>query len=184
MLESALKTIHLDDDFLRYVLTASSINQGLYLVLDNALLLHSLGVIKLKRYEQLNEWSNKFWLFSTILCLARDIYELHNQLDANLARLKEQRTSFRLSNGNIVSSNDANNIKRNKIKFILKQLNLLLISNPNLTLDTIKNLFDIVLPLSFLKFINVSAGTQGFCGVVSSLLGLLVVWDSKYKLTP
>ena len=51
-------------------------------------------------------------------------------------------------------------------------------------LDTTKNLFDIFLPLSFLKYVNLSPGTQGAVGLISSLLNIISIWDSKYKLTP
>lgn len=77
MIESALKTIHLDDDFLRYILTCCHINQACYLLMDNLLWLNSIGIINLnKKSTKINEWSNKFWLFSSILYLARDLHDL------------------------------------------------------------------------------------------------------------
>jgi hypothetical protein len=51
-------------------------------------------------------------------------------------------------------------------------------------LDTTKNAFDIFLPLSFLKYVELSPGAQGAVGLVSSLLNLVSIWDSRYKLTP
>ena len=73
MLEKALKSIHLQDDFLRFILTSSNLNQCCYLLLDNVLWLNTLGVVRLvpERQRELSQWSNKFWLFSTVLSVAR-----------------------------------------------------------------------------------------------------------------
>lgn len=171
MLESARRTIHIEDDFLRYILTATSLNNGCYLLLDNVLLLENLGFFKLKNSPKVNEWCTKFWLATSILALSRDLYDIVNQIDINRLRLKEQGRNNRNKNSN-------------KLRFVLTHLKLLFSTNPNLMLDTTKNAFDIFLPLSFLKFIELSPGTQGAVGLISSLLTIVSIWDSRYKLTP
>ena len=176
MIESARKTIHIEDDFLRYILTATSLNQACYLFFDNLLLLENMGFFKLKNSSKFNEWCTKFWLMTSILSLARDLYDIINQIESNRLRLKQQ--------NHHKSNNNNKNIKFNRLGTVLNHLRLLFITNPNLMLDTTKNLFDIFLPLSFLKYVNLSPGTQGAVGLISSLLNIISIWDSKYKLTP
>ena len=90
MIESARKTIHIEDDFLRYILTATSLNQACYLFFDNLLLLENMGFFKLKNSSKFNEWCTKFWLMTSILSLARDLYDIINQIESNRLRLKQQ----------------------------------------------------------------------------------------------
>lgn len=195
MIESALKTIHLDDYFLRYILTCSSINQACYLIMDNLLWLNSIGIVDMKkRADKLNEWSNKFWLYSTILYLARDFHDyltlIHSTDESGDSGKFDPTRKYKLDevSGAYKSSGSATVRQRNKsfLKMILRKLRIILLNRKNLPLllDTIKNISDLFLPLSSLNFVNLSPGMQGICGIISSLISLLIVWDSKYKLTP
>lgn len=200
MFESALKTIHLQDHFLRLVLTTSSLSQACYLVMDNLLWLNSIGLVRLttKRAQEFSEWSNKFWLYSSILYLARD---LHDYIDLVKTTNSADEISFRSdptrkyerdeASGVYTSSrhhSQLNNIhRRPRLKALLKQLvRIILLNRRNipLLLDTIKNVFDVFLPLASLSYINISPGVQGVCGLISSLISLLIVWDSRFKLMP
>lgn len=197
MLESALKTIHLQDYFLRLVLTTSSLSQACYLVMDNLLWLNSIGLVQFtsKRAKDYLEWSNKFWLYSSILYLARD---LHDYIDLVKTSNSADEISFstdptrkykRDETSGVYSSSHHQRPKNRdvRVKILLKQLfRIILMNRKNLPLllDTIKNAFDVFLPLASLNYINISPGVQGVCGLVSSLIGLLLVWDSRFKLTP
>ena len=103
MIESARRNIHIEDDFLRYMLTAQNLNQACYLLLDNALLLESFGFYKMKNSSKINEWCTKFWLSTSVFALARDLYDIINQIEANRLKLKEQNSSSK--NKNIKNSN-------------------------------------------------------------------------------
>jgi hypothetical protein len=176
MIESARKSIYIEDDFLRYCLTASSLNQALYLLLDNTLLIENIGFIKLKNSSKVNEWCNKFWLASSIFAIARDLHDILGQIESNRLRLKQE--------NNKTNNKNVKNVKSSQLKSLLNHLRLLFLTNPNLMLDTTKNLVDVFLPLSFLKFVDISPGTQGAIGLISSLLNIVTIWDSKYKLMP
>ena len=167
------------------MITACHINQTGYLILDNLAWLHQIGVIKLKKYEKINECSNKFWLASSIFYVARDLYEILNEIETNIDK-KRQAQSKRLpsfSNEHKKCNKKLQAAKR-VLYVLLSHLRLLFINNPNLMLDTIKNVTDLFLPLASLNYIKLSPGTQGALGLVSSLISLLTVWDSKYKLNP
>jgi len=180
MIEASLKSIHLNDSFLRIFITFTNINQACYLVLDNLLWLNSVGVVNLKeKTSKINDWSNKFWLFSSILYLGRDF----NDLLALIQKEKQNKDSKQTMNH---TANKGTRRNQRIINRLLKFFLLIVINKQNhpLLIDTIKNLFDIVLPLSTLNYIKTSPGTQGLCGLISSLLSLLVVWDPQYKLKP
>jgi peroxin-11B len=179
MIDASLKSIHLNDPFLRIFITFTNINQACYLVLDNLLWLNSVGVVNLKdKTSKINEWSNKFWLFSSILYLGRDL----NDLLALIQKEKLNSDSKQTQNHNVHKRTRRNQ----RVNRLFKVLLVIVLNKQNhpLLIDTIKNLFDIVLPLSTLNYIKTSPGTQGLCGLISSLLSLLVVWDPRYKLKP
>lgn len=203
MLESALKTIHMQDHFLRYVTTTSNLSQACYLVMDNLLWLHSIGLVKLpeRRVREFSEWSNKFWLYSSILYLARDLHDYIDlvqtcssterdraRTDPTRRYQRDEHSGVYTSGGSSPSSSSSSSssLSDRHRRRLLKQIAAVLMNRRNvpLHLDTIKNLFDVVLPLASLNYINVSPGVQGVCGLVSSLISLLIVWDGQYKLTP
>lgn len=192
MIDTALKTIHIEDYLLRYILTGSSLNQAIYLLLDNALWLNSINVIDIKRKEtSLNQYSNKFWLLSIILSLARDLYDM-----LNLIQNDELIRNQKYDSVNKYILNQTSGAYTSKItpkssisvkKLGAKVLNIISIICLNkryhpLLLDTMKNIFDLFIPLSNLKFVNLSSGMQGLCGLISSIIGLMILWDSKLKL--
>ena len=199
MLENALKSIHLQDDFLRNILTFSYINQSCYLLLDNATWLNSMGIVNLKaRANELNRWSNKFWLFSAILFVARDIHDLigviqgeENENDNNNRFSQLNKYTLNETSGaytSVAKKSTSSSVvsKKTIIMRILKKLRSLLCKKRNqpLLLDTAKNLCDMFLPMSNLEFIKISPGMQGFLGLISSLISLLIVFNQKYKLSP
>ena len=142
----------------------------------------------------LSKWSNKFWLFSSILYLARDLHDLLIVIQNEEAMQSKQynpanRYILNESSGAYTSNLSPNYNSLSTKKLIIRLLNITRLvclnkRNHPLLLDTIKNSFDVFLPLSNLNFVNISPGMQGFCGLVSSLLSILIIWDSKYKLTP
>ena len=193
MIEAALKNIHIEDHFLRYTLTSSNLNQALYLLLDNTLWLESIGIVELKNKESLLQYSNKFWLFSTLLSLARDIHDLFGIIQNDELIQKQQHDLSPISKYTLNEKSGAytSSLKNKKtisarrlVVRILKIISIVCFNKRNhpLLLDTLKNCFDILLPLNSLKFVNLSPGMQGLCGLISSLIGLITIWDTKLKL--
>ncbi len=151
----------------------SSLNQAVYCILDNLLLLNQIGMVKLQKPEKYTELSNKFWLTSTILYLARDIYEISVQIDINRkddVNAKYKKQIKPMSNLYLLN--------------ILNSLYLLFKTHPSLVLDTVKNICELPLPMTSLSFIELSPGVQSGLGLISSVISLMAVWDAKYKLTP
>ena len=59
-----------------------------------------------------------------------------------------------------------------------------LVDNIPVWMDTIRNSSDVWLPMASLNYISISPGTQGVLGVISSIVGMLTVWNSSLKLVP
>ncbi len=188
MIHSAFKTIHSDDIFSRYITTAANLNQAIYLLLDNALWLNSIEVIQIKKKNKLVEYSNKFWLFSTLFNLLRNCNDLFFIIQNNQSMQYQEPLHEYLLNENVGTySKKTRFLLSSKIKKcftkILKVIALLCLNKQyeSLILDTLKNIFDIFLPLSNLKYVNLSPGIEGICGLISSIIGLILLWDSKPK---
>lgn len=49
-------------------------------------------------------------------------------------------------------------------------------------MDTVRNTFDILVPMNGLQYAHVPGVVQGATGVVSSLISIMVIWNDKYKL--
>ena len=195
MIDAALNSIHIDDYFLRIILTSCNLNQACYLLLDNMMWLNSVGVIDLKKkLKSMSDWSNKFWLFSTILYLARDFHDLLGILqieEENETNSKKydpvNRYTWNESSGAYTKNASAKSgLSTRLLRRIFKKIRILIFNKKYhpLLLDTIKNIFDIFLPLSSLNYVKMSPGMQGLCGLVSSLMSILIIWDPKYKLKP
>lgn len=57
-------------------------------------------------------------------------------------------------------------------------------NEPSVALDTVKNVCDLFIPLDKLGIYQTNAGVVGFCGLVSSLLGILSVLRPSLKIKP
>merc|ERR1712142_148468 len=57
-------------------------------------------------------------------------------------------------------------------------------SHPAVALDTLKNICDLFIPLDRLGIYQSNAGVVGFCGLMSSLLGILTLMQPKLKIKP
>lgn len=193
MIESALKNIHTDDNFLRYILTTSNLNQALYILLDNALWFNNIGVVQLKNKEKLVKYSNKFWMCSILLSLARDVHDLIGIIIQNEELIQNQEYDLSVNKYTLNKTSGAytSNLKKKNSMSIKKilvrflQIASMICFNKKyypLLLDTFKNIFDIFLPMSNLNFLNMSPGKQGLCGFISSIISLTILWDSRLKL--
>lgn len=49
-------------------------------------------------------------------------------------------------------------------------------------LDTAKNAFDVLIPMNSLQYVSISGVVQGTTGAISSIIGLLTIWNEHLKL--
>ena len=190
MLESAFKSIHMDDRFLRHVITLSHVNQVCYCLLDNALWLNSVGLIGLDAAKEkaLTKWSNKFWIFTSVLCLTRDINELLHvrACDATVEASFHSIGKYRLDESSCAYTSLPDTEKKRITTRLIRWTRALIVNKKNhpLVLDTLKNICETMLSMSTLDYVKLSPGAQGFYGLVSSLIALQVMWNPAYRLMP
>lgn len=57
-------------------------------------------------------------------------------------------------------------------------------SHPAVALDTLKNICDLFIPLDKLGIYQSNAGVVGFCGLISSLIGIVTLVQPNLKIKP
>lgn len=173
-IQGALKSIHLKDDVLRLTLTLSKINQACYLLFDHFLWFHNVGAVNIDK-QFWSEVSSRFYLATLVLNLMRDFYEIYCTVSRELRVRDKQDSSSEYRNGD----SNYRTVTRRRATVVE-----LLDQNKPLLIDTVKNLFDLAIPLSTLKLLDLSPTKQGLYGIISSFLAAVTVWDSKLKLVP
>ena len=154
MLNGATKVLGIPDPVLRNLLLVSRSSMAVYFFYDLLGWCVKAGVFK-SDSQRLSHKSSQFWFLGLFFLLLRDIYEL---------RLCQKQSGS----------------KKNCYSTVLSTL----VRNPNLALDLLKNVGDLVVVLNALKKISVSQGTVGMAGVITSVIGLIQVLRPEYKLLP
>lgn len=154
------------DLVIRLTVTLSRIASAMFLFGDHLVWLKNASMIDIN----LSKWStfsNKSWLYSIILNLTRDIYELQRILRCyKLTRPSNTRLN--------PSFNDIVELYYPILAYVLRE-------HKNAILDLAKNMTDIILPLSALGYIQ-APKFVGFCGILSSVAAALQVMDPRLKL--
>lgn len=162
--------MHLPDSTLRLTLTFSRISSSLYLFCDHILWFGRMGLFDIDKSKWSN-LSNKFWLYSIVMNLIRDFYEIQNILKASsFSRYSQPR-------GKVVSENL--NLEAQFIVFMNW-----ISRNKNVSLDTFKNFCDFWIPLNSLGHVKAHPGVIGLCGAISSFAAIIQIIDISYRLSP
>ncbi|KAL8602209.1 hypothetical protein ACOMHN_022722 [Nucella lapillus] len=180
---SALQSLHISDNVLRWTITISKLNQALYLLFDHIVLAGRIGIAKVDK-DKWNQLSAKFWLVTLVLGITRDLYDMSCIISQELRSRSAELTKLqhRLS-GNIPE----NNLRRKTRRPVPSKCQVVrqcLAENTPLVLDFGKNLSDLVLPLEALGHLQASPGVQGLAGVVSSVIGIVTTWQPILRLLP
>ncbi|XP_022256838.1 peroxisomal membrane protein 11B-like isoform X2 [Limulus polyphemus] len=164
---SALTAINIPDLTLRLTITLSRINSALYLLADHILWIGHAGIVDVNK-DKWSALSNKFWLYSLVMNLIRDAYEIKSLLQIQVSRnYVENKEMLLLSQ------------PRNPFSSLIQWM----IYHRPVTVELIKNGCDFWIPLSNLKIVKISPVTVGLLGFISSLAGILQIINTSYKLT-
>lgn len=124
----------------------------------------------------------RYYLFTLILSLTRDLYELRLLMD------REERSKAPKSSSSPHSDDSPSSpVLPTASAWARRRLRLLvavLYSNPPLLLDLLKNSCDIFIPLDRLGIYPTGPGFVGACGVTSSVLSILTIVHPWLKLKP
>ena len=178
MIQGALKSMHLDDYLYRATITISKLNQAGYLLVDHLIWLGKVGLVETdtKKWARV---SARFWLLTIIFNLVRNLYDVISVYQMEAMRLARQRKANMSNNAAGVNSESSRHRPAEQ-SLVTKMV----YGHKPVMIDTAKNLCDLLLPLSSLKYINISPGLQGLAGITSSILGMATVWNASLKLTP
>ncbi|XP_030281825.1 peroxisomal membrane protein 11A [Sparus aurata] len=179
-IEAAKRTMRLSDRVLGLCLTAANINRALYFICDNALWARSVGLIRDIDKERWSLNASRCYFLSLVMHLTRDVYVVL-QLMAQKVRDKH----FRQKMDQHVSENPE------VVDVVVPQLDAFLFvlleslkSHPAVALDTLKNICDLFIPLDRLGIYQSNAGVVGFCGLMSSLIGILTLTHPELRIKP
>jgi len=95
-----------------------------------------------------------FWFIAVFFCLIRDLYEIANYI------LRAQ-----------AKKNDPS------IQDCIAQ-------RPDIVVDTLKNMCDLLIPLKIWGKLSINEGKIGMLGLISSICGILCIMNPRYKLSP
>ncbi|XP_051580670.1 peroxisomal membrane protein 11A [Myxocyprinus asiaticus] len=179
-IHAAKSTLHISDPVLRFCLTVANLNRALYFICDNILWARSIGLIREINKESWSLNASRFYFLSLVMNLTRDAYVIAQlMMQRSQDRHYQQKVSQHLS-----ESPDVACVIVPQLDAFLFLLIESLKSHPSVALDTLKNVCDLFIPLDRLGVYQTNAGVVGFCGLVSSLLGILSVLRPNLKIKP
>uniref|UniRef100_A0A3B4A0K4 Uncharacterized protein n=1 Tax=Periophthalmus magnuspinnatus TaxID=409849 RepID=A0A3B4A0K4_9GOBI len=168
-LEAAKRSIHLKDSVLRLCLTLSHLNRAMYFACDNLLWASKTGLLFRLDQHKWSQRSFRYYLFTLILNLVRDMYEVRLLMESE-TRCRATKAEEPHTAPSVVS----------QLQLMLSVLH----HNPPLLLDLIKNSCDLFIPLDRLGLYSTGPGFVGACGLTSSILSILTIVDPWLKLKP
>ena len=164
MVQSAMKSMTVSDILLRTCLVCAKLTQACYLLVDHYVWMGKTGLITVDS-KVWGPRAARFWLITIIFNLIRDLYDIATVID------NEQRRQRRQKGSNSPTGSSSTVL-------------IALLNNKPLMVDVTKNVTDLFLPLAILNLVQVSGGFEGLMGMISSIMGILPVWNTQYKLSP
>jgi len=159
-IKSVLESFHIRNKRIGTLFGLIAVCQGLFMFFDNLLLLNRFKIIHLTNPQRLQQYLYQVWLLWLSLALTRDYYEIQ--------------ASFAVG--------QHHNYQQKQERSLIRRANVFWANKP-LVIDTVKNLCDLYIPLSNLNIVHANTGLQGLAGTISSILGLLQLWDKNYALS-
>ncbi|KAG5674600.1 hypothetical protein PVAND_004554 [Polypedilum vanderplanki] len=172
---SSLKSIHYSDAWIAFTSTVTKICQAIFLLTDHIIWLSRSGLFKNIDTPKWSQRSNRYWVVSLIMSIIRDVYEI-NRVISSFTSYKDLTQCIASSMFSIRSTKDITRCASSLAEF--------LVTYKHITIDTIKNVCDLFIPLNGLGYTKLSPKVIGLLGVISSLMGLIVVLDPSCKLLP
>ncbi|KAM4553598.1 peroxisomal membrane protein 11A [Fundulus diaphanus] len=168
---AAKQTVRLSDRVLRLCLTAANVSRALYFICDNILWARGVGLIRSIDKERWSINASRYYLFSLVMNLTQDLYVI---LQLMLQKGRDNRFRSKMDQ-HLNECPDVAEVAIPELDALVFLLLETLRSEPTVALDTVKNVCDVFIPLDRLGIYKSSAGVVGFCGLVSSLIGILTL---------
>ncbi|KAG2470811.1 PX11A protein, partial [Polypterus senegalus] len=174
------KALQLPNPEVRLLLVTSCLSRTLYFICDNLLWARSIGVINSINKEKWSLLATRFYFISLIMGLSRDIYELYQAMKQDVRGQQiQKKIGQHISEGPDVAC-----IGVFRLEYFLILLYYSVKKNPPLLLDSMKNVFDLFIPMDRLDIYKTNSGVVGLCGLASSLFGILTILKPSLRLSP
>lgn len=162
-LYASAKSMHHRDPIIRLTAAFSHIANSMFLFCDHLLVLHTSKLMRVDE-DRWSRVSNKCWLYSIILQLVGDIYQLDKLLELYQLRRTNQECPILSLQGVIEAYNPF--------------FSYLIQHHKSLIINLLRNLLNLSLPLVALGYMK-NRCIISLCGVVSSYLALLPLLHNK-----
>ncbi|KAI5629448.1 peroxisomal membrane protein 11A [Silurus asotus] len=176
-IDAARRTFHLTDPGLRFCLTISNLTRALYFICDNVLWAQSISLIRDVDKERWSRNATRYYFLSLLMNLIQDAYTISKLM---IQKSREERYRRKLDDHLNESQETATVIIPQLDAFLFLSIESLR-SHPALVLDVLKNTCDLFIPLDKLGVYRTNEGVTGLCGLLSSLLGILLVLKPGLK---
>ncbi|XP_058521577.1 peroxisomal membrane protein 11A isoform X2 [Ochotona princeps] len=177
-MQATKQSIHATDPVPRLCLTLANLNRVIYFICDTMLWVKSVGLATGISKEAWRRRAARHYYYFLLLSLARDVYEISLQMGRVAHdRAKKEKGSSQGPCGYNVADEETEWLQ----SFLLLLFRSLK-RHPPLLLDTVKNLCDILIPLSQLGIYKSNRGLIGLGGLVSSVTGIITVAYPQMRL--
>lgn len=178
--DAARKTLYLPDPVQRFCLTVANLNRALYFICDNVLWARNISLVQNVDKDRWSLNASRYYFFSLVMNLVQDAYMI-----AQIMVQKSRDGPYQQKvNRHLNESQDIAPAIVPQLDALLFLLIESLRSHPALVLDVLKNACDLFIPLDKLGVYRTNEGVIGLCGLVSSLLGILLVLKPSLKCKP
>ncbi|XP_034032428.1 peroxisomal membrane protein 11A [Thalassophryne amazonica] len=179
-IEAAKWTVRLSDPVLCLCLTAANVSRALYFFCDNLLWAGKVGLIDDIDKERWSTNATHYYLYSVVMSLVRDISVIARLM---VQRVRDKQFEKRV-NLHLSESPEVAAVVIPQLDCFVFVLVEILKSHPAVTMDLLKNLCDITIPLDSLGIYRSTTGVVGLCGLISSLIGIVTLTQPKLKMNP
>lgn len=158
-----LKSFTIKDEVERYLSLFKAFSLGVWMVADHIQWMQKAGYLKLADLKKIDELHSKGWFYGLLTGIIICLYKLKQVVDD----MKNLRSALREASSQGDSS---------KVAELNKKLKEGDDKRNKQIMGVVKNSFDIVIPSARLKWLDVSDGTVGLAGTVTSVIGMYDTW--------
>ena len=155
---AGVKAMQVQDKILRLLIVLRRATYVIYYFIDQFTWAARVGLYK----SNPKEWSKfqaRFWFTGLILGVLRNLYDWI----VLLSGIKEKVEPDEETNQSVACR---------------------IAQRPDVVVDSVKNAADFLLPLNVMGYVKLNTGLAGLLGLISSLCGVIAVWNPKLKLKP
>lgn len=161
---SAIKSLQFHDPITRLTLSTSKLSLSFQMFAEHVLCLDQLGFLVVDK-QIWAERANKFWLYSTMSNLLRDVYELICIVQQQRSRAKD-------------------NLESHLRNFALGTPLIWAKKYPKLSCDLIKNCCDFWIPYTAINKIDLHPIIIAMLGITSTSMGILQIYNEDCRFHP